>query len=146
MGASLVGYFLYLPNELKEEEVQAMRDMASNYRQAVDKGFENAPKLPDEFYDHADDLTTDEMMSKIRDEILPFFDGLLKPDDPDVWSCLEHNDVNYSTFTVSYRAIHVYFAGEMTWGDTPDGRGYEFIRMCVESGLHEMMYERIFRV
>ena len=52
-------------------------------------------------------------------------------------------DLGYHAFTVNGVAVTLAFAGEMTWGDEPEGYGYETLGRLCDLGFATELYNAI---
>ena len=55
---------------------------------------------------------------------------------------LKADDVAYREFVIDGVRSRVIFAGEMTWGDDPDGVGFKLLRKILDYGLGDLFMLR----
>jgi len=56
---------------------------------------------------------------------------------------LNARDCNGTSRTINGQPVSIYFAGEMSWGDGPEGRGYKLIEMLWHLGFAQKFEDAI---
>lgn len=166
MGADLIGWMAKGPAELhvsperKQEIAQRLQELVdwardnlpANYDEAEEFlaqcGQEQLPacvdsmwaaSYPEEFLQMLEQLTPEGETdpAKSRDHLLGYIDGLVEAWPPegcrDVSSAIDPDD---STQVLV-------FAGEMTWGDEPQGEGFQLLKRLAHSGIGEAVGIRL---
>lgn len=131
MGASMLGLFLFVDQNLAPQE-----KVSKWYSQTYPKGLEIPVDLED---DEEKELLTPEQFSAFYCDLF----NAIENDTP--------RDVCYSklpperTFPEWPEERIIFFAGEMSWGDEPDGTGYNLIKKfkCIDLATKGELGKRV---
>jgi hypothetical protein len=149
MGADLIGYHVAYP---VKEGLQIIKKQIKDIEAIVKTGggwdkllAENcAPEIRDAVLAklagigaEADgsDLALDELYY-LKDD-LDLIKNVKKPDD------FAGRDLTWYNARINGQTVYFMFAGEMSWGDEPDGAGYNMLRALVRLGIEHRMYGAI---
>jgi hypothetical protein len=144
MGADIIGYHVLGPpkltRSLRSKAVKRINDMKEALEEICnDEEAEDGP-VPDDFIDllktplfrHLSAQTEFSDLSFIREVHDP---GKLVDEFMNFWDDPCFRDATSRIFTVKGQKVKVVFAGEMTWGDEPEGWGYTTLKAADYLGL-----------
>lgn len=157
MGADMIGYQTMMPDKLTKKEKEILNAHLDELETLL-KGKDFIKKLAKE------KSCNDPLLSKLN-EISPLipsemenlsFDGENEEDQEElkdlIDSVLEYipearkfinapetnfggHDTSYRSYTILGRTFYSVFAGEMSWGDEPDGEGYQLLKNLDRVGV-----------
>lgn len=166
MGADLIGASITLPVKLSDKEKQKLRDHFKELKKILDtpniskiiakelnsnypylnKILELAPGVVyaiDECSDNTDPEEIEEVLENVIDT-LGDIDTMLDMDRIIDHGSLYARDTSSCSVKIHNRDYETFFGGEMSWGDEPEGAGYEFIKNLIIAGLQFALEEHCF--
>jgi hypothetical protein len=157
MGANLIGYQTMMPVKLTKEE----KKIFNNHLDELDtllkgkdfikklakektcddpilkKLYEIAPLITSEMENLSFGSEDEEDQEELKDLIDSFIEYI--PEARKFINASETNfggeDTSYRTYTILGRNFYSVFAGEMSWGDEPDGEGYQLLKNLDRVGV-----------
>ena len=159
MGADLIGSFFFHPqeptkNELKicQEHIEKLKEFTAKF--PVEKFIKEYQKevlipeikdflesMPDFTYHLQEEIgdTSEEDIETAYENLTDTFIPLAEKFVKSKFKIICGRDLAMCTVTILGRPISVYFAGEMSWGDAPEGQGYETLMNLYRSGLGDVL-------
>ena len=130
MGADLIAYTVYGPTKLKPTKAAIKK--ALSFAKNVVEAAAQAEKDPDF------DWKEDKFIGGFEPEELPDI-SCLDPKEVltnvlDLWRG-EARDATSRIITVGGKTVRVLTAGDMSWGDEPDGFGYQTLKHAEQLGI-----------
>jgi len=155
MGADLIGYFMFCPEKLTKEEIGVINKHIRSVRVKLKvKENENFDNWKEEIEKILPDIgfVIDELGDTTLEEISDRIEAAIEEVENDIGKTgmhLDNRDCCSQSFKVLNpnplsrpldikRSIHVYFAGEMSWRETPEG-SYAIIRAYHECGVADIL-------
>lgn len=148
MGADFISYCVFGPRKLslgKKMMTKAQKQMTEFVKKAV--ALEELEKKADDGVPGADDALGVFMDENLRpyQEVSDITWATAYKKDPmklvkeliEIWH-KSPRDSNWRYVPGSNQKRIVWYCGEMTWGDEPDGEGYQTMRRADLAGLHEI--------
>lgn len=154
MGADLLGYHTMIPDKLTAKEKKILKKHLDDFEKLL-KSKNFAQKLAKETSandpllsqlnslsplmvdDMSNRITYDEENFEQLEELIEEILGLI----PDARKFIDtlnfggERDLSSRIYTILGRKFHSIFAGEMSWGDEPEGEGYELFKNLDRVGL-----------
>ena len=161
MGADMVGAFLYVPVKisgkvlkkhlnavekcLAPNSIKFILDLKSKKKSAPTTAdvFADLKKIGVSIGDYGNDLGIDDeeadedQRKEFLEAIQADLDFLKKDID------FDFRDLAYDHLVVNGCHVDVYFAGEMSWGDEPEGSGYQLIKTMLRFGVAQAFFKAI---
>ena len=142
MGAELIGYFTIVPNNWKEVAQKKIDELNEIMGKADPSKIETTiarfvkaetswPQLDIEDY-FSDGETPEEILASIKD-CIPTMDQICEALD----SFASARDSADMPIEIKGVRFDIVFCGERSWGDEPDGYGYQNAKMLDESGISD---------
>ena len=153
MGADMIGYHTMVPQKYTERELKELNSYRDNL-EALFKGADFIKTLAKEthsdepilkqlndmvpeFVHDLNNITYDEedtgdLTSMVEEMIEDIKTAREFLKDPDIDSA---RDTSMRCYTILGRKYTSYFAGDMSWGDSPDGEGYNKLKTVDRTGL-----------
>ena len=145
MGADLIGFHLVGPvkvdRKLKKRAIQQVNGMSRATIELFDR---HSPSYEDPTSEELERLIKGRYFQHLRGfQEWVYFDDVRFIKDTkkfvegfmDFWDSPSFRDSTYRTYGKGKSQVKIVFAGEMSWGDEPQGLGYEILRMAGMSGL-----------
>lgn len=157
MGADMIGYQTMMPEKLTKEEKKILNDHLDELetllkgkdfikKLAKEKTWEDpllkklndiAPLIPSEMENITFDSDDEEDQEELKDLIESVFGYI--PEARKFINASETKfggrDTSYRSYTILGRTFYAVFAGEMSWGDEPDGEGYQLLKNLDRVGV-----------
>ena len=141
MGASQVGFLIFAPKRLEEdqrtESVRHFRNVQKEAKLIVEAKLTEETPLLLEMCKRRNLNVED--LKEMADEIVEMDFGVVEQ----IWNYIEAPPHQRAARDTMRRDVdfqnQVIFAGEMTWGDTPDGLGYQIISRIFLLGLDDIL-------
>lgn len=137
MGADLITHIVVGPVKLRPSK--ATQQKVLKHADNVLKRAKQAVKLSGWDYDGDDllgglGLEPEDMEGFALVDARQTFDNLLK-----LWKDGKFRDVSSRLATVGGKQVAIVVAGDSSWGDEPDGLGYETLRDAYRLGMLELL-------
>lgn len=147
MGADLIGYWAIVPvvgtDAFVKSELKAIKKILCG-----DKGIEEITdgdfKLEDEVVEQLKRRgieDSQDMPSPL--EYLQAVVGYMEALKDFTATDFPYRDGTFAEMTVNGVKVRTLFAGEMSWGDEPDGSGYQVLKALGELGIESKLYKKI---
>lgn len=135
MGADLIGYMYIGPAEISEERQQQALGYLNELSQEIKKAIDTQT-VPEQLKELAQNKVCD---TDDTEEVLDYLENCISLDDPQstlddiltVW----HNGARDVVSRFIDKERRVVFAGDMSWGDSPQGFGYQILDLVSDTGL-----------
>lgn len=129
MGADMIGYTLVRPakgaDKIAKKQLSKIETILSNEKLTAFQRVQKLYKAGVELDYTGDDLSSEECLEAIE--------GLVELIDLEVHG----RDLMSRIATVRGRKIEILSAGEMSWGDEPDGEAYNLLKAYVQLGISD---------
>lgn len=163
MSECLLGHFLFIPEKLNTADKKLILDKVSVYEKYLKSPFikklifdfekdggtfedpssiehqkvilELSKNLPSAIVEYTKDFGSLDKILEFKDFILNDIKEFIKK--PEILSTFD--DINWTVLNVFNREITVYFAGDVSYGDVPEGLGYQLLTNLWDSGIGEIL-------
>lgn len=164
MGANMLGSFLYVPKNsnkilkkhldkiekcLAPNSVKFILDLKSKKKSAPTTAnvFDDLKKVGvsvgDYLQDNYSSSDVEDLEEDERRELLEDIKADVAELKKEINLAYDHLDLAYDHLVVNGCHVDVYFAGEMSWGDEPEGGGYQLIKLMLRTGVASAFFKAI---
>ncbi len=146
MGADLIAYSIVVPrgkaNAFVKKEVSRLKKVFAKVNEGTAKHIIDKMGLSQ--WDYENDLGIEfgeegfERTKALRDEVARDLEAA-----ENFREQTGARDAATHFYTIGRRKVTLIFAGEMSWGDTPDGTGYQAIRALYRLGIGKKLLRMV---